>query len=91
MKIIKNKFIIVLILFVLWISFFDTNSLWRQRSTKKDIKKAKNEKQYYKNKFVKDSTLFYQLNTDKKNLEKFARQEYFMHKENETVVIFDEK
>lgn len=45
------------------------------------------DKIYYINKIKEDSSKLYELKTDSKNLEKFAREQYLMKKDNEDIFI----
>ena len=52
----------------------------------KEIDKLESEKEYYKSEIYKDSSLIHKLE-NKKELEKFAREQYNMKKENEDIYI----
>ncbi len=45
------------------------------------------DKIYFTNKIKEDSTKLHELKTDSKNLEKFAREQYLMKKDNEDIFI----
>jgi cell division protein FtsB len=49
------------------------------------------EKQYYLERIEEDSRRLNELKTDRDNLEKFAREQYFMKKENEDVFVIVEE
>lgn len=85
-KIITNKYVLILTTFIIWMVFFDENSLVNHREFNKEIKKLNNEKKYYKSEIEKDDALIKSLD-DKEELEKFAREEYKMKKENEDIYI----
>lgn len=87
----KRRFLLVISIFVIWILIFDKNSIINQIKNKKKLNQLKTEKQYYLDKIKTDSTKLYELQTDNDNLEKFAREQYYMHKENEEVFIVVEK
>lgn len=88
--ILKNKFWLTIVLFLFWIIFLDQNNIFQLISYDKEINDLKNQKEYLLDKIVEDSTKLYQLRTDDKSLEKFAREEYFMHKPNEEVFVIKE-
>ncbi len=85
-KIISNKYVLVLTTFIIWMVFFDENSLLNHREFNKEIEKLKNEKKYYNSEIAKDDELIKNLD-DSDELEKFAREEYKMKKENEEIFI----
>ena len=66
--------------------FFDENSWLSHREFNKEIDKLQSEKEYYKSEIKKDDALIKNLD-DKEKLEKFAREEYKMKKENEDIYI----
>jgi cell division protein FtsB len=87
-KFITNKYIIILVVFGVWMTFFDENSYLNQREFDKEIDKLESEKDYYKSEIYKDSSLIKNLE-NKKELEKFAREQYLMKKENEDIYIIE--
>ena len=87
----KNKYILTLLIFLVWITFFDQNNLvdrFRQMNRQEELK---DEKEYYLNKIHRDSVKLHQLKTNKENLEEFAREEYYMKRENEDIFIIVEE
>jgi cell division protein FtsB len=90
-KYIKNKYIITLLVFVLWIFFLDDYSLIKQRKIKNQVEKLKNQKEYYISEIKKDSTELNNLKTNTEKQEKFAREKFLMKKENEDIYIIKKK
>jgi len=86
----KNKFLLTGALFFIWIALFDTNSWYDRNRLKKERTKLINEKAFYIDKIAKDSASLEQLKTNNENLEKFARENYLMKKENEEVFVIVE-
>ncbi len=87
-KFITNRYVIILAIFIVWMVFFDENSFLNHREFNKEIDKLTNEKEYYKKEIKQDKELIDKLN-DKEELEKFAREEYKMKKENEEIYIIE--
>ncbi len=87
-KFITNRYVIILSIFIVWMVFFDENSFLNHREFNKEIKKLNNEKDYYKKEINQDKELINKLK-DKEELEKFAREEYKMKKENEEIYIIE--
>jgi cell division protein FtsB len=69
-------------------AFFDENSFLNHRELDKEIHKLKNEKEYFKSQIEQDKELIKKLE-DKEKLEKFAREQYHMKKENEEIYIIE--
>ncbi len=84
----KNWFVIILIVFSIWMFFFDTNSWFIHNELNNDIENLKNEKEYYKREIEKDKKAIKKLST-KEGLEKFAREEYYMKRDNEEIFIIE--
>lgn len=87
-KIITNKYVIILSIFIVWMFFFDENSMLNHREFNKEINKLKNEKKYYKTQIKQDRELINKLKNNTE-LEKFAREEYHMKKENEEIYLIE--
>ena len=87
-KIITNRYVIILLTFIVWMVFFDENSILNHREFNKEIDKLTNEKEYYEKEINQDKELIEKLNDDDE-LEKFAREEYKMKKENEEIYIIE--
>ncbi len=77
----------VLVLFVVWMLFFDHNNWYRQWKLSKELKEAQAKENYYKNKIKTDSIYLINLNTNVETLEKLAREKYLMKKDDETVYL----
>jgi cell division protein FtsB len=87
MRGLRNKYLIAILAFVIWLLVFDRNSLVdriRYLRTRQDLE---DEKQYYIEKIEEDSRRLNELKTDRDNLEKFAREQYLMKRENEDVFV----
>ena len=87
----KNKYVIAILFFLVWILFFDQNNLIDRVSAVRKYKQIENEKKYYIDKIKSDTKKLEELRTDRENLEKFAREQYLMKRENEDVFIITEK
>ena len=85
-----NKYWLVIILF-LTITFFlgDSNLMSRYKYDDK-IRTLENEINRYKKEIEQNKKKIQELQTDKEGLERFAREEYLMKKENEDIYIIDE-
>lgn len=84
----KNIYFIISLVFVIWMLFFDGNSWLIHRELNKEKAKIENSKEFYKNEIKKDLKEIKELNTES-GLEKFAREKYYMKKENEDIFIIE--
>ncbi|MCD4833714.1 MAG: septum formation inhibitor [Bacteroidales bacterium] len=87
----KNKFILTILIFIIWILFFDRNNLIDRAKELRHLRQLENDKKYYIERIDKDSKRLEQLKTNNKNLEKFAREQYLMKKENEDIFVIVEE
>ncbi|MFD2101027.1 FtsB family cell division protein [Flagellimonas iocasae] len=87
-KIMTNMYILVLTLFVIWMAFFDTNSMLIHLELRREIKKLEEQKEFLKGEIEKDRKVLETL-SDKEELEKFAREKYYMKKEGEEIFLIE--
>jgi cell division protein FtsB len=84
----KNVFILILTVFIVWMLFFDANSWLIHHELNNDIDDLENEKEYYQKEIEKDNKALKKLSTEE-GIEKFAREEYYMKRENEEIYIIE--
>ena len=83
----RNKYLLTIIIFVVWILLFDSNNLISRYKEVKNLRKLKAEREYYLKRIEDDKRKLHELKTDNKNLEKFAREQYRMKKPEEDLYI----
>jgi cell division protein DivIC len=83
----RNKYILTILIFLLWLILFDSNNLIARYKEMRELYKLRNDKEYYLNKIETDSKMLKELKTDNDNLEKFAREHYRMKKPDEDLYI----
>jgi len=91
LKFFRNKYFIAILVFFVWVLLFDRNNLIDKFTTLKQLEQLKKEKQYYLEKIEYNKARIEELKTNKENLEKFAREQYLMKKEDEDVFIVVEE
>ncbi len=87
MRSLRNKYLIAVLAFLVWLLIFDRNSLVDRVRYIRSRQDMEDEKQYYIERIAEDSRRLNELKTDRDNLEKFAREQYLMKKENEDVFV----
>ncbi len=85
------KYIIVTVLFLVLIIFFDENSIVTHQQNKQRLQELLQQKEYYKERIKSDKQKLKDLNSGMKELEKFAREQYYMSKPDEDVFIVVEE
>ena len=87
-KILTNIFVLIFIPFMIWMLFFDENSYLVHRKFNNEIKDLESTVSFYKTKIAQDKATIMKLN-DSLQLERFAREQYLMKKENEDIYIIE--
>lgn len=86
-NLIKNKFFLATVAFVIWMMFFDRNDLFSQYEYRQQLGKLKQEQQFYKTETDKVNKDLDELTSDKAKLEKFAREKYLMKRPGEDLFV----
>ena len=87
----KNKYLITTIVLTVWVGFFDKNDIRTQLDFKKEVKRLTGERNYYASEIKSITTDLRELSTNPKTLEKFAREKYYMKRDNEEIFVLVEK
>ena len=90
-KPLRNKYLILFLLFILWVVFIDDYNLINQSKIKNTVDDLKIQKEFYIKEIKSDSTELYKLQNDPPEQERFAREKFLMKKENEDIFIIREK
>ena len=88
LKLIKSTYGVIIILFIIWMIFFDSNSLIIHNELNNDINELNEQKSYYEKEIVKDNIELKLIQSDS-GLEKYAREKLFMKKDNEEVFLIE--
>ncbi|WP_431161367.1 FtsB family cell division protein [Flagellimonas beolgyonensis] len=87
-KVMTNTYVLVLTIFVIWMAFFDTNSLLIHMELRNEIKKLEKQKDFLKGEIEKDREVLKKM-SDEKELEKLAREKYYMKKDKEEIFLIE--
>ena len=87
-KILLNKYVIVSLFFVTWILFLDNYSYLDHRVLSKEIDELEDNKIYYQEEIKKDKDQIKKLKNPAQ-IEKYAREKYFMKKDSEDIYIIE--
>jgi cell division protein FtsB len=85
--VLRNKYLLASLLFVLWILFFDSNNLIARYRELRNLNKLRADMEYYRNRIEEDNRKLHELRMDSRNLEKYAREQYRMKKADEDLYI----
>ena len=88
LKFLGNKYVIVLLFFIIWMLFLDNTSYLVHSELDKQINELEDNKKYYKDEINKDNSNIKKLkNTNQ--IERYAREKYYMKRDSEDVYIID--
>jgi len=83
----KNRYALTVLIFCVWLAFFDKNDIISQFKLRGDLRKLEAEKEYYLSEIKKDEEKLEELISNKNTLEKFARERYLMKRDNEEIFV----
>ncbi|WP_439153368.1 FtsB family cell division protein [Winogradskyella sp.] len=84
----KNIYLLVLIVFVIWMLFFDAHSWLFHYELNSDIEDLEYQKEHYKNEMARDNKAIKELSTEE-GIERNARETYYMKKPDEDIYIIE--
>lgn len=87
-KILTNIFVLIFIPFLIWMLFVDENSYLVHRKFNKEIEDLESTISFYRMKIAEDKVTINRLG-DSLQLERFAREQYLMKKDNEDIYIIE--
>lgn len=86
----KNKYVIALLAFFIWMLFFDRNDIITRIRLQRQLARLKKEKEFYRKEIIKIEETNRQLFSSEETLEKFAREKYLMKRDDEEVFLIVE-
>jgi len=88
LKYIKNKYVIVLLCMLVYLLFLEETDLFTLGKYKSKVNDLEDQKEYLDEEIVETRESITELSTDEAALEKFAREQHYMKRENEDVFVF---
>lgn len=90
-RIFLNKYVVTLVVFIVFMIFFDNHSLISRWQTGRNIKSIENEIGFYQSEIEKNKKKMNEMQSSDESLEKYAREQYYLKKDSEDVFIIKEK
>ncbi|MDB5247415.1 MAG: cell division protein DivIC (FtsB), stabilizes FtsL against RasP cleavage [Segetibacter sp.] len=90
LRVFRNKYLVSIIIFVVWVSFFDRNDLITQWDRKQELKKLEISTSFYENEIAKTKKDLTELNNNPAVMEKFAREKFYLKRPNEEIFVVDD-
>lgn len=88
-SLLKNKYLLSVSVFVILMLFFDRNDVFTQMERKRQLKELQASKQFYVEEIEKTRKELAELQNNPAALEKYARENYYMKRDNEDVYIVE--
>ena len=89
LSILSNRYVLLSVAFVVWMVFFDTNSWLIHRELDEEIEVLAQRKSQFEQDIKKDNDFVTQMQ-DTFEMERYARSQYYLKKENETIFLIEE-
>ena len=83
----KYKYLITIVLGLFVVCFADSNSFYRRMVLHYEIMELKSEIEYYNNVYKNDQKQLRDLDRDPRNIERIARERYFMKADDEDIYV----
>jgi len=87
----RNKFFIAFAAFTVWMLFFDERDLFTMRHHRQELQELQQRKKYYTEQINQEKTELEKLKNSPATLEKYAREKYYMKRDNEDLFLLTEK
>ncbi|MBY0543281.1 MAG: septum formation initiator family protein [Sphingobacteriaceae bacterium] len=86
-ELLRNKYFLAVMAFGIWMLFFDRNDMLSQFEYRTEVKKLQEEKDFYLKETASVKKDLSEIDSNLNTAEKFAREKYFMKKDNEDVFV----
>lgn len=83
----KNKYLLAGTAFAVWMVFFDRNDLFTQHHRKQELEALEESKMFYADQIAKERKSLEELQSNPAAIEKYAREQYGMKRDNEDVFV----
>ncbi|MCU7551713.1 septum formation initiator family protein [Chitinophagaceae bacterium LB-8] len=90
LPVVRNKYLLAVIAFAVWMLFFDKNDVFTQRQRRRELKALEESKAFYTEEIAKEKKVSEELRSNPAAIEKYAREKYFMKRDNEDIFIVED-
>lgn len=89
LKKLNNRYVYALLIFLIIILFIDQFNVFEQRRLKKTLEDNKQQIEFYKQEIENEKQLLNDLQTDTATMERVARENYMMKRDNEVIYLIE--
>lgn len=86
-KYINNRYFYTGLLFIVWMVFFDKENIVEQLNLSHQLSELEDQKEFYQLEIKTNTEAIHVLENDTIRLEKYARERYYMKKDDEDVFV----
>ncbi len=83
----RNRYVIALLGLFVWLALFDRNDLWTTFKNQRELGRMHEQKEWYRGEIERSREHLNELSSNKRLLEKFARERYLMKRDNEDIFV----
>lgn len=87
----RNKYLLTLTVFAVWMLFFDRNDFFTQLERRRNLSEIEQSKTYYTQKIAESKRFSQDIQSNAAAIEKFAREKYLMKRENEDLFLIKKR
>ena len=85
----NNRYVYTVVFFLILFLFVDQFNLFRQRELRRTLDDQKQQIEYYEKEISESKQYLYNLQNDTSTMEKVAREQYLMKRDNEVVYLIE--
>ncbi|NNC83118.1 MAG: septum formation initiator family protein [Flavobacteriales bacterium] len=91
LKYLKNRYVLVILGLFVYLLFLEETDLFTLAKYKSKVNDLEQQKEYLEQEIIETQQAITELTTDEAALEKFAREQHYMKRDNEDVFVFLEE
>ena len=89
LALLRNKFFLTSLGFIIWMLFFDRNDIFTQLDRKRNLREIQVSKTFFAEQIAENRNLSNDLKFNVLSIEKYAREQYLMKRDNEDLFIIE--
>jgi cell division protein DivIC len=83
----RNRYGAMLLGLLAWLALFDRNDIWTTWKNQRELGRMQDQKEWYSAEIDRTKEQLHELSSNKRLLEKFARERYLMKRDNEDIFV----
>ncbi|MBS7333921.1 FtsB family cell division protein [Faecalibacter bovis] len=91
LKYVINPYVIASVCFIIWMAFFDQNSLITHKELDKQIRELEADQKYFEQHLKNENAKLKLLQDNPAEIERIAREKFFLKKDNEDIFIIQQE